>query len=254
MMRCRYAVIAAVLKWLVLSLFAYVVTAFLVHPNWPEVAQRHFRPDAARRPDDVADRGGDPRHHHQPLSLLLAGVAGGGGARTLQGRYGVRRRRGNARLSWSTACWTSARDVSLQPRHVLHHPDGGIDAARPRQDARSRPRARPPKRCGRSRAISPSGSMPSPSSQSACWRFRRWRARPVTRSAKRCAGRTGSTRSFATRSVSIPPSFCRSRSPSSSTSSRSIPSSRCSGPPSSTACLRLSFWSASCSAPATRAS
>jgi Mn2+/Fe2+ NRAMP family transporter len=33
--------------------------------------------------------------------------------------------------------------------------------------------------------------MPSPSLQSASCRFRRWRARPVTPSAKRCAGRTG---------------------------------------------------------------
>jgi Natural resistance-associated macrophage protein len=79
MVRCRYALIAAVLKWLVLSLFAYVVTAFLVHPDWPEVA-RDLRPDAAARPGDVADRGGHPRHHHQPLSLLLAGLAGGRGA------------------------------------------------------------------------------------------------------------------------------------------------------------------------------
>jgi hypothetical protein len=48
--------------------------------------------------------------------------------------------------------------------------------------------------------------MPSPSLQSASCRSRHWRARPVTPSAKRCAGRTGSTKSFATRSVSIPPS------------------------------------------------
>ena len=59
MVRCRYALIAAVLKWLVLSLFAYVVTAFLVHPKWPEVARATLQ--------EVEEQ-------------------------TLQGRYGVRRR------------------------------------------------------------------------------------------------------------------------------------------------------------------
>ena len=44
MVKCRYEVIAAILKWLVLSLFAYVATAFLVHPNWSEVAKATFLP------------------------------------------------------------------------------------------------------------------------------------------------------------------------------------------------------------------
>jgi NRAMP (natural resistance-associated macrophage protein)-like metal ion transporter len=44
MVRCRYDLIAAILKWLVLSLFAYVATAFLVHPSWSEVARATFLP------------------------------------------------------------------------------------------------------------------------------------------------------------------------------------------------------------------
>jgi len=44
MVRFRYAVIAAILKWLVLSLFSYVITAFLVHPRWSEVAKATFLP------------------------------------------------------------------------------------------------------------------------------------------------------------------------------------------------------------------
>ena len=42
--KCRYELIAAILKWLVLSLFAYVVTAFLVHPHWSDVAKNTFLP------------------------------------------------------------------------------------------------------------------------------------------------------------------------------------------------------------------
>src|ERR1700722_18689157 len=33
----RYQQIASVLKWLAVALFAYVITAFLVHPQWGEV-------------------------------------------------------------------------------------------------------------------------------------------------------------------------------------------------------------------------
>lgn len=42
--RCRYEQIARVLKWLTLSLGAYVVTAFVVGPNWREVARATFVP------------------------------------------------------------------------------------------------------------------------------------------------------------------------------------------------------------------
>jgi NRAMP (natural resistance-associated macrophage protein)-like metal ion transporter len=41
----RYERIASILKWLVLSLFAYVATAFLVHPPWGEVAKATFLPE-----------------------------------------------------------------------------------------------------------------------------------------------------------------------------------------------------------------
>jgi NRAMP (natural resistance-associated macrophage protein)-like metal ion transporter len=44
MVKCRYEMIATILKWLVLSLFAYVVTAFWAHPNWSEVAKATFVP------------------------------------------------------------------------------------------------------------------------------------------------------------------------------------------------------------------
>jgi Mn2+/Fe2+ NRAMP family transporter len=44
MVKCRYELIASILKWLVPSLFAYVVTAFLVHPHWSVVAKATFLP------------------------------------------------------------------------------------------------------------------------------------------------------------------------------------------------------------------
>ena len=107
MVRCRYAVIAAVLKWLVLSLFAYVVTAFLVHPNWPEVASA-----LSSRRCPKARRCGRPWWRSSaPLSVLIFSS----GRRRKRSRSkrcndatgcGAARQR---RLSWSTACWTSAQ-------------------------------------------------------------------------------------------------------------------------------------------------
>jgi Mn2+/Fe2+ NRAMP family transporter len=42
--RCRYYQIAAILKWLAAVLFAYVVTAFIVKPDWPAIAHDTFIP------------------------------------------------------------------------------------------------------------------------------------------------------------------------------------------------------------------
>jgi Mn2+/Fe2+ NRAMP family transporter len=39
-----YAALARIFKWLTLSLFAYVVTAFVVHPSWPVVLRHLFFP------------------------------------------------------------------------------------------------------------------------------------------------------------------------------------------------------------------
>jgi NRAMP (natural resistance-associated macrophage protein)-like metal ion transporter len=41
---CRYHQIAAILKWLALVLFAYVVTGFIAHPDWSKVAHAAFIP------------------------------------------------------------------------------------------------------------------------------------------------------------------------------------------------------------------
>ncbi len=46
--RLRYATLANVLKWLALVLFAYVITAFLVGPNWGKVAHDTFIPKLPR--------------------------------------------------------------------------------------------------------------------------------------------------------------------------------------------------------------
>ena len=40
--RFKYGQIASVLKWLALSLFAYVITAFIIHPNWSLIARQAF--------------------------------------------------------------------------------------------------------------------------------------------------------------------------------------------------------------------
>jgi Mn2+/Fe2+ NRAMP family transporter len=44
MLWCSYRAIARVFKWLTLVLFAYVITAFVVHPDWAAVARATFTP------------------------------------------------------------------------------------------------------------------------------------------------------------------------------------------------------------------
>jgi NRAMP (natural resistance-associated macrophage protein)-like metal ion transporter len=43
--RTSYRLIARIFKWLTLVLFAYVLTAFIVSPNWPQVLRATFVPD-----------------------------------------------------------------------------------------------------------------------------------------------------------------------------------------------------------------
>ena len=50
----RYSAIANILKWLAVFLFAYVITAFLVHPDWHKVLRDTFLPSAIRSHDEWA--------------------------------------------------------------------------------------------------------------------------------------------------------------------------------------------------------
>jgi NRAMP (natural resistance-associated macrophage protein)-like metal ion transporter len=49
--RFRYHEIANVLKWLVITLFAYIITAFIVHPDWGIIAHDTFLPPFPRSKD-----------------------------------------------------------------------------------------------------------------------------------------------------------------------------------------------------------
>ena len=42
--RFKYNAIASILKWLAVSLFAYVITAFIARPHWPQVLAATFTP------------------------------------------------------------------------------------------------------------------------------------------------------------------------------------------------------------------
>lgn len=47
----RYHQIATILKWLALTLFAYVITGFIIHPNWKMVAHAAFIPSWPKNHD-----------------------------------------------------------------------------------------------------------------------------------------------------------------------------------------------------------
>jgi NRAMP (natural resistance-associated macrophage protein)-like metal ion transporter len=56
--QCRYAQISGVLKWLTLILFAYVITAFIIRPNWGSVLRDTFTPSVP--------------HGHEAWGMLVA--------------------------------------------------------------------------------------------------------------------------------------------------------------------------------------
>jgi Mn2+/Fe2+ NRAMP family transporter len=56
--RCRYVQIAGVLKWLTLILFAYVITAFVIRPDWGPILRATFKPELP--------------HGHEAWAMLVA--------------------------------------------------------------------------------------------------------------------------------------------------------------------------------------
>ena len=68
----QYTRYVSVLKWLTLFLFAYVACLFMVKVPWGQALGSLVVPSVHGQglPDDRCCR---PRHHHQPLPVLLAG-------------------------------------------------------------------------------------------------------------------------------------------------------------------------------------
>ena len=67
------------LKWLTLSLLAYAAVLFTVHVPWGEVALRTVWPNFTLNSECRRRGGRRLRHHHQSLSVLLAGLRRGRG-------------------------------------------------------------------------------------------------------------------------------------------------------------------------------
>src|SRR5579859_6135140 len=67
----RYSRYVSVLKWLSLSLFAYVATLFAVQVNWPEVGYHLFVPEISLKSSSNGGRR-SIWYNDQPLSFLLA--------------------------------------------------------------------------------------------------------------------------------------------------------------------------------------
>ena len=128
-----YSRLAPVLKWLTLSLFAYVLVLFIDQCRLAAAAQGHAAAAAqpGRRLPDAAGR--RARHHDQPVPVLLAGVAGGG--RPARDR---RRRTAEGRAAAGAAPPAAHQDRHvgrhgvLQRHRVLHHAHHRGYAARSR--------------------------------------------------------------------------------------------------------------------------
>jgi Mn2+/Fe2+ NRAMP family transporter len=71
----RYHQIANILKWLTLVLFAYVITGFVVRPNWSEIARYVFA-ELAKESRRMEYAGRAPRDNDQSLFVFLADFTG----------------------------------------------------------------------------------------------------------------------------------------------------------------------------------
>ncbi len=97
------------LKWLTLTLLAYVGVGFAVEADWvlalESLGDLHAGLPLEPRLRD--HRGRDPRHHDQSLPLLLAGHPGSRGDPSRGRRPSAARRAGQARTPTAAGCaWT----------------------------------------------------------------------------------------------------------------------------------------------------
>ena len=72
-----YSHIAKIFKWLTLVLFAYIIAAFLAHPDWRAVLRSTFIPMSSGQPV-ISRRSSGFWNHDFSVPFLLASVAGGG--------------------------------------------------------------------------------------------------------------------------------------------------------------------------------
>ena len=231
--------IAPVLKWLALVLFAYVSPRSTSDPTGGgRPCDDSFRPCRCRAARELGDARRDPGHDDQPLSLLLAGLAGGRGR---EGAWDARCCRSRERRDGAgdpdRRLDVGVGHVLLQPRDVLHHPDDGADAPPARDDHLETSRRGRGGAAAARRAASPACSTRSASIGVGLLAIP-----TLAGSAAYAFAETFGWRQGLDRRVPGRPRLLRRRGPSRrrrasrSTSSTSIRSGRSTGAPSSTGC------------------
>ena len=204
----RYSRYVSVLKWLTLSLFAYVGDGLRRRRAVGRGRCGHRPAAAVASTADYMTRGRRrPRHHHQPLPVLLAGRGGGrGGARSAPSASRSSARREQAPAEFQRIRIDTYVGMALSNLVALFiiittaatlHAHGVTDIQTSAQAAEAlRPIAGP----------FAFASSPPASSARACWRCRCWRARRPTRSARPWAGMSASRASRRGPRRSTPPS------------------------------------------------
>ena len=127
-----YALIAGIFKWLTVVLFAYVITAFIVHPPWPRVLLDFVIPDVHFDAGWLSTVVGvlgttiTPYLFFWQASLMVENEKE-------DGKTTIRSRRGTDEQSIADARRHQRRHDLLEPGRVLHHRDDGRNAGSPRQ-------------------------------------------------------------------------------------------------------------------------
>jgi len=93
-----YTTYVKYLKWLTAAVFAYVLTAFVVHVPWTQAA-RYYRTGDTYQSRILRDVYCCTRNNNQPVSLLLASLSGGRRSRSKQRRTTAQAQAGSSRTS-----------------------------------------------------------------------------------------------------------------------------------------------------------
>ncbi len=128
--RLSYARYAAVLKWTTLSLFAYVAVVIVAGVPWGEALTSLVVPQIQWTAGLCDGAGRDPGHHHQPLSLLLAGKPGNRRGPSPPCEAAVRRAPRGGRRTQADPDRHADRHGPEQFRGARHRLRDGGDAAR----------------------------------------------------------------------------------------------------------------------------
>ena len=184
----------SILKWLTLSLFAYVATVLVVSVPWREVLYRTLVPGLLWQQDYIVVIVAVLGTTISPYLFFWQASEEAEDERVNPAEHALTEAPEEApRQIRRIEVDTYIGMALFEPDRAVHHHHDRGDIASTRHHRHPDIGTGGPRRCARSPASSPMSSLPAASSAPASWRSRCWPARLPMPSPKRCSGPPGST-------------------------------------------------------------